>query len=82
MILDATLIEIELSGYFGRKSDACVEIMPARSISDIEALRTRLLLLGQVEPTKLKRVITYKLHARLNLRHGVSYLCLIKFVRT
>ena len=54
MILDATLIEIRLSGYFGRKSDACAEKMSGRKISDIEAPRTRLLLLGQVEPTKLQ----------------------------
>ena len=68
MILDATLIEIGLSGYFSRKLDACVETMPGRKIGDIEAPRIRLLFLRQFEPTKLKRVLTYKLHASLNLR--------------
>ena len=52
MILDATLIEIRLSRYFGRKSDACAETMPEGKINDIEAPRTRLLFLGHVEPTK------------------------------
>ena len=51
LILDATLIEIRLSGYFGRNLDVCAETEPERKISDIEAPRTRLLLLGQVEPT-------------------------------
>ena len=55
LILDATLIEIRLLGYFNCKSDACAETMPGRKISDIEAPRTRLLLLGQVEPTKASR---------------------------
>ena len=55
LMLDATLIEIGLSGYFGFKSDACAETIPKRKISNIEAPRTRLLLLGQVEPTKTSR---------------------------
>ena len=54
LILDATLIEIILSGYFGRKSDACAETMHGRKISDIVAPKTRLLFLVQVEPTKIQ----------------------------
>ena len=54
MILDATLIEIGISGYFDRKSDAWAEVMPGRKINDNEALRTQLLLLGQIEPTEVK----------------------------
>ena len=36
LILDATLIDIGLSGYFGRNLDACAETMSERKVNDID----------------------------------------------